>query len=258
MHKLSDSELKEFLDLKVLQYNRPEFITDDPIFIPHQFKLKEDIEISAFLTAVISWGNRQTILKSANKLMTLMDQSPAQFIMESGARDLDHLASFVHRTFNSEDCIFFISLIKRLYQDHGGLEKVFSQPVLQGLTIKESIIHFRKVFLQPLHPKRLEKHIADPGKNSSAKRINMFLRWMVRKDKNGVDFGIWRNLSPSCLYCPLDIHTGNVARKLGLIDRSANDWKTVELLTDRLRCFDPEDPVKYDFALFGLGIYEKF
>lgn len=241
-----------------MQYNRPEFITEDPIFIPHQFNLKEDIEISAFLTAVISWGNRQTILKNANKLMTLMDQSPAQFVMESGARDLDHLSSFVHRTFNSADCIFFIKLLKRIYQTHGGLENIFSQPVQEGLTLKDSIIHFRKIFLQPLHPKRLEKHIADPGKNSSAKRINMFLRWMVRKDKNGVDFGIWKNIKPSCLYCPLDIHTGNVGRKLGLIDRKANDWITVELLTDRLRCFDPDDPVKYDFALFGLGIYEKF
>jgi uncharacterized protein (TIGR02757 family) len=148
--------------------------------------------------------------------------------------------------------------LKRIYQIHGGLEIVFSQPVQQGLTIKESIIHFRKIFLQPKHPKRIEKHIADPGKNSSAKRINMFLRWMVRNDKNGVDFGIWKSIPSSCLCCPLDIHTGNVSRKLGLLDRSANDWNSVELLTDQLRSFDPDDPVKYDFALFGLGIYEKF
>ena len=258
MQKLSKSELKDFLDFKVLQYNRPEFIVDDPISIPHQFQLKEDIEISAFLTAVISWGNRQSILKSANKLMALMDRSPAQFIMNAGPRDLSHLASFVHRTFNGDDCIFFIKSLKSIYQIHGGLETFFSQPVQQGFTIKESIIRFRKIFLQPKHPKRVEKHIADPGKNSSAKRINMFLRWMVRNDKNGVDFGIWESIPSSSLYCPLDIHTGNVSRKLGLLDRLANDWKTVELLTDQLRSFDPDDPVKYDFALFGLGIYEKF
>ena len=250
------SDIKAFLDQKYLYYCHTEFISGDPISIPHLFSRKEDIEIAGFLTATISWGQRKTILKNANQLMKIMDYSPYEFVIQADENDLRALGLFKHRTFNGTDCIFFLKSLKNIYQKHGGLEQAF---IKKGNgEIKNSILNFRDIFFSIPHPARTVKHVADPSTGASAKRINMFLRWMVRKDKYGVDFGIWDSFRPSQLYCPLDIHTGNVARKLGLINHRQNDWRALEELMHHLRAFDPEDPVKYDFALFGLGIFEKF
>ena len=254
---LTISELHNFLEEKHDQYNRRGFIESDPISIPHQFSKKEDIEIAAFLTATIAWGNRKMIIKNANRLMKLMDRAPFDFIQNFTDDDLKPFETFVHRTFNGTDCIYFLKLLQNIYKNHGGLEGAFSFP-LESINIKESIISFHKLFFELEHQDRTRKHLANPEKNSAAKRINMFLRWMVRDDKRGVDFGIWKNIPTKNLLCPLDVHSGNVARKLGLLTRKANDWKAVEELTGNLRKFDVADPVKYDFALFGLGVFEKF
>jgi len=249
------AEIKELLEVKHDLYNRSSFIASDPVSIPHRFSRKEDIEISGFLTAAISWGQRKTILSSADKLLHLMEYSPMDFLIHFEDQDLNAFKKFVHRTFNGEDCIFFLSSLKNIYTHHGGLEKAFSG---HGPDVKDAITGFRKIFFSIPHPSRTVKHLADPSAGASAKRINMFLRWMVRKDMRGVDFGIWNAFNPSQLYCPLDVHTGNVARKLGLIKRKQNDWKALEELMVVLREFDPQDPVKYDFALFGLGMFEDF
>ena len=254
--ELSYQELFEFLEAKYEQYNRPEFIETDPISIPHRFTRKEDIEIAAFLTATISWGNRLSILKDADKLLGMMDHSPYEFILYSGRYETEKFESFYHRTFNGRDCIFFLESLKNIYQHHEGLESLFLQDDTTG--IKGALCCFRSTFLEIDHPRRSEKHIADPCRGASAKRLLMFLRWMARNDYRGVDFGLWNKISPSILMCPLDVHSGNVARKLGLLQRKQNDWKAVEELTENLRQFDPEDPVKYDFALFGLGVFEQF
>lgn len=246
--------LKELLDEKVFQYNNPRFIESDPIQIPHQFQLKQDIEIAAFLTATISWGNRKMIIKNAQRLMTIMGNSPYDYIMESKT-EIDE--KFVHRTFNEIDLNYFVKALRSIYKHHGGLEKVFSQYAAPG-DLQNSIHHFKKVFFEIEHPLRTMKHISDPNKGSAAKRINMFLRWMVRSDGAGVDFGIWKAISPSMLSCPLDVHSGNVARKLGLLHRKQNDAKALKELDVSLRSMDPIDPVKYDFALFGMGVFEKF
>jgi uncharacterized protein (TIGR02757 family) len=248
-------EIKELLDYKSNHYNRPDFIKDDPVSIPHQFTRKEDIEIAGFITAIISWGQRKTILNNANRLLKITGYSPYDFIINAGVNDFSAFGSFKHRTFNGTDCIFFFQSLKNIYLNHGGLENTFNTP---GDEIKSSITNFRKVFFEIPYPERSLKHIADPETGAAAKRINMFLRWMVRKDNKGVDFGIWNALSPSQLYCPLDVHTGNVARKLGLITRKQNDWKALEELMRHLQAFDPEDPVKYDYALFGMGVFENF
>jgi len=253
---LSFSELKEFLDQKQEEFNNPHFIEKDPISIPHQFTKKEDIEIAGFLTSIISWGNRTSIVKDANKLMGMMDCSPFEFILHATNSDIKSVKSFYHRTFNGDDCTFFLRSLTNIYQKHGGLETCFREINEQGAQVV--ISSFRKLFLETSHLKRSEKHISDPSKGSSAKKILMFLRWMVRNDNGGVDFGIWDQIHPSNLICPLDIHVGNVARKLDLLKRKSNDWQAAEELTANLRRFDPNDPVKYDFALFGLGIYEKF
>lgn len=255
---LSRQELYEFLEEKAALYNRPVFISHDPVSIPHGFNKKEDIEISGFLTAVISWGNRRSILTSATRLMMLMENSPFEFVTSAGEEDLQRFANYSHRTFNGTDCAYFIRSLQKIYREYGSLEAVFSKPLAEGLTIMESIVHFRDTFFSYYPPERSAKHISNAARNSAAKRINMFLRWMVRKDNRGVDFGIWQSIPPSALYCPLDIHTGNTARKLGLLSRKYNDWMAAEELTCNLRRFDPSDPVKYDFALFGLGIHEKF
>jgi uncharacterized protein (TIGR02757 family) len=249
-------QVKELLDLKADVYNSLDFIEDDPVSIPHLFSSKEDIEIAGFMAATISWGQRKTIIQNARKLMEAMDYSPFQFVCQASDSDYKEIRSFTHRTFNGTDCEFFLRSLGNIYNIHGGLEEVFTDRADPG--IRESILHFRNIFFSLHHPGRTEKHVADPSQGSAAKRINMFLRWMVRKDDRGVDFGIWKSISPSQLYCPLDIHTGNVARKLGLINRKQNDWKALEELMRHLREFDPEDPVKYDFALFGLGIFEDF
>lgn len=256
--QLSFNELYEFLEEKHNQYNHYSFIESDPVSIPHNFTKKEDIEISGFLTATISWGRRPMIIKNAMALMEKMDYSPYDFIINCEKKDLKHFEDFKHRTFNGEDCIFFLKSLKNIYINHSGLEYVFNAPEDSDHKIQTSILNFRKIFFELKHSKRVEKHISNPDSNSAAKRINMFLRWMVRKDNRKVDFGIWNEIKKSELICPLDVHTGNVARKLGLLIRNQNDWKAVNELTNKLKEFDENDPVKYDYALFGLGIFEGF
>lgn len=255
--KLNKKDLKEFLDSKTEFYNHPKFIESDPIQIPHQFSIKEDVEIAAFLTATISWGNRKSIIKNAHKMMDLLDNSPYDFVMNHSEADLEPLTSFVHRTFNGYDFIQFIESLKHIYTHHDGLETVFANNV-SNENLQPAIHQFKKLFFEVDHLPRTKKHVSDPLKNSAAKRINMFLRWMVRNDNNGVDFGIWNSISPSLLSCPLDVHSGNVARKLKLLKRKQNDAKALLELDTNLRKMDKQDPVKYDFALFGLGIFEGF
>lgn len=255
MHVLVD--LKVFLDKKAEQYNNTDFIQTDPIQIPHQFTKKEDIEISAFLVATIAWGQRKTIINNANKLMQWMDLAPYEFVMNASDDELSVLKDFKHRTFNGDDLLFFVQSLRRIYSDYGGMESLFKAKA-DATDMKESIYNFRTVFFDLAHQQRNEKHLSNPMAGSAAKRINMFLRWMVRKDNKGVDFGIWESISPALLSCPLDVHTGNIARKLGILKRNNNDWKAVEELDASLRSFDATDPVKYDFALFGLGAFEDF
>ncbi|WP_163515635.1 TIGR02757 family protein [Gelidibacter japonicus] len=250
-------ELKEFLEAKVEEYNHPRFIETDPIQIPHQFSKKEDIEIAGFLTATISWGNRKSIITNANKMMTLLNQSPFDYVMNHEASDLEKLRPFVHRTFNEDDLIQFIKSLNHIYKNHGGLEAVFYK-YSEEFSTQNAIHQFKKHFFEIEHLTRTQKHVSDPSKNSAAKRINMFLRWMVRDDNNGVDFGIWKSLTPAQLSCPLDVHSGNVARALGLLKRKQNDAKALKELDLALRKLDINDPVKYDFALFGLGVFEGF
>lgn len=254
---MKQTELKEFLDVKVLEYNSPEFIESDPIQIPHLFNKKEDIEISGFLTATIAWGNRKSIINNAKRMMEYMDHSPFDFVKNHQEQDLQSLLPFVHRTFNGTDFITFVKGLQHIYNNHHGLEQVFSVANKQT-SLQAAIHHFKKVFFEIEHLPRTQKHVSDPLKNSAAKRINMFLRWMVRTDQTGVDFGIWKTLSPSQLSCPLDVHSGNVARKLGLLKRKQNDAKALRELDENLRILDATDPVKYDFALFGLGVFEGF
>ncbi|QTD37691.1 TIGR02757 family protein [Polaribacter batillariae] len=250
-------ELKAFLDEKVILYNNPKFIESDPIQIPHRFSLKEDVEIAGFLTAIISWGNRTMIIKNASKMMELLDNSPYDFITNHQEKDLENLTGFVHRTFNHIDFQQFVKSLKHIYQNYNGLEEVLS--IKDHSTTYQTAIHqFKQYFFEVKHQQRTQKHISDPLKNSAAKRINMFLRWMVRNDKAGVDFGIWKSHNAAHLSCPLDVHSGNVARKLKLLPRKQNDWKAVAELDKNLRKLDSNDPVKYDFALFGLGVFEKF
>ncbi|RZS93647.1 TIGR02757 family protein [Aquimarina brevivitae] len=257
MKKLNKKELKEFLDEKAAFYEHPNFIETDPIQIPHQFSLKQDIEISGFLTATISWGNRKSILNNAHKLMNLLGNSPYDFVMSYNEDSLGELSSFVHRTFNGDDLKYFIKGLHHIYTTYGDLENFFVQ-YKEASYLQEAIHHFKKEFFTLSHLPRTQKHVSDPLKNSAAKRINMFLRWMVRNNKAGVDLGIWKGLSPAQLSCPLDVHSGNVARKLGLLQRKQNDAKALKALDTQLRKLDPHDPVKYDYALFGLGVFEKF
>ena len=254
---MKKAELKEFLDEKVILYNNPKFIDSDPIQIPHLFSKKEDIEIAGFLTAIISWGNRTMIIRNAHKMMELLDSSPHDFILNHQEKDLKSLEGFVHRTFNYIDFQQFIKSLQHIYVRHGGLETALAIQD-QTKTYQTAIHNFKTLFFEVQHQQRTQKHISDPLKNSAAKRINMFLRWMVRNDKSGVDFGVWQTHNPSFLSCPLDVHSGNVARKLKLLPRKQNDWKAVAELDKNLRSLDASDPVKYDFALFGLGVFEKF
>jgi uncharacterized protein (TIGR02757 family) len=255
--KLTKTDLKDFLDEKVELYNKPSFIECDPISIPHRFRRKEDIEISGFLAAAIAWGNRKMILRNAGRMMELLDGSPYEFIMTHREKDLARLDRFVHRTFNSDDFVYFINALKYIYKKKGGLELVFSN-FKTADSLQPAINQLHNIFFELPHLKRTERHLSDPFKGSAAKKINMFLRWMIRNDGKGVDFGIWDSISPSILSCPLDVHSGNVARKLGLLTRKQNDAKAVAELDIVLREFDKNDPVKYDFALFGLGVNEKF
>lgn len=257
MKTLNQEQLKEFLDLKVQLYNHPRFIESDPIQIPHQYSKKEDIEISGFLTATIAWGNRKSIINNAHRMMQLLDNSPHDFIMNHQEEDLKALLPFVHRTFNGEDLIQFVKSLQHIYKNHDGLEAVFAK-YSETHSTQKAIHQFKNHFFEIAHQTRSKKHVSDPLKNSAAKRINMFLRWMVRNDANEVDFGVWNRLSPAQLSCPLDVHSGTVARKLGLLSRKQNDAKALNELDTNLRFLDKTDPVKYDFALFGLGVFEKF
>ena len=254
---MNKNELKKFLDTKAKAFERIHFLDHDPIKIPHQFKKKEDIEITGFIIATIAWGNRISIIKSGNKIVQLMGNDPYSFVMNYQKSDLKHFSKFVHRTFNELDLKYFMSALRHIYLNHGGLEASFSK----GDDLKnmyQNIHLFKKAFFELDHLRRTEKHVSDPLKGSASKRLNMFLRWMVRDAKNGVDFGIWKCIKPAQLSCPLDVHSGNVARNLGILKRRQNDHKALIELDTVLREFDPFDPVKYDFALFGLGVYEGF
>lgn len=254
---IPENELKDFLDSKVIQYNTIDFIEADPISVPHRYSLKEDVEIAGFLASTIAWGNRKMITKNGHRMMDLLGNSPFDFVMNHNEWQLERLDGFVHRTFNSDDFKYFINALKHIYTNKGGLENIFTQN--QTETSLQPAIHiFNKAFFEIPHQTRTRKHIADPYKGSVAKRINMCLRWFVRNDNSGVDLGIWKGISPSKLSCPLDVHSGNVARKLGLLERKQNDGKALSELDSNLRFLDPTDPVKYDFALFGLGIFEGF
>lgn len=256
-NSLSREDLKSFLEEKVDQYNRPSFIETDPISIPHRFSVKEDIEIAGFLAATIAWGNRKMILRNASRMMELMDDAPFDFILNHQESDLGRLNGFVHRTFNSADFEFFIRSLRNIYNKHDGLEGIFNR-FKTDQSLQPAIHMLSCIFFELPHQGRTLRHVSDTFRGSAAKKINMYLRWMVRSDNRGVDFGIWKSISPSILSCPLDVHSGNVARKLGLINRKQNDARTVNELDGRLREMDPADPVKYDFALFGLGVFEGF
>ncbi len=245
--------LKIYLENIVKKYNEKWFIMQDPISIPHKFSKKEDIEIAGFMTATISWGQRAAILKKANLLTELMDESPYDFLINASSKKFSRFNSYVYRTFNNEDCQYFISALREIYLNYGGLEDVFTKGYEIDKSIYTTLVHFRSVFMSFEPLKRTEKHLANVIKGSAAKRLNMFLRWMVRDD-GVVDFGLWKNISKSDLMIPLDVHVGRVARSLGLLERKQNDWKAVVELTSKLKELSPDDPVKYDYALFGLGV----
>lgn len=255
---MNKKELKAFLDMYVQKYNKPSFIASDPISIPHLFTDKRDREIAGFLAASIAWGQRTTILNNAKKLMQWMDFAPFQFITQHAEADLKPFAGFVHRTLNGDDMLYFISALKNVYAVYGDMEALFLEGIRQDGEMYTAISHFRHFFLSSEHLKRTEKHVPNPASGAAAKRLNMFLRWMVRTDEEGVDFGCWSSVPPSALLCPLDVHSGRTARKLGLLTRSQDDRKAVEELTGSLRLLCPKDPVQYDFALYGLGVFEKF
>ena len=278
-------ELKNFLDAKVAQYNQPGFITNDPVCIPHLFTTRQDIEISGFFAAILAWGQRKTIINKCKELLDRMDNAPFDFVKNHSDNDLKRLLNFKHRTFNDTDLLYFISFFKAHYSRYQSLEQAFipaqdvfrsdyleissshgeislsSEVCLSGnlhFNIEQALNHFRKYFFSlEDYPQRTKKHISSPLQKSTCKRLNMFLRWMVRQDHHGVDFGIWQTIKPESLICPCDVHVDRVGRLLGLIKRKQTDWTTALELTQSLRQFDALDPVKYDFALFGLGVEGK-
>ncbi|MEQ8423468.1 MAG: TIGR02757 family protein [Cyclobacteriaceae bacterium] len=251
-------ELKSFLDDRVAVYNQPGFIENDPIAIPHSYSLKQDVEITGFFVAMLAWGQRKTIINKSKELFSLMGNAPYDFMVNHTLSDLKALAKFKHRTFNNTDCLYFIRFLGEHYKKHNSLESAF--PIDKGDEhVGNALVKFHNTFFSlEDYPPRTRKHVATPDRKSACKRVNMFLRWMVRKDNKGVDFGIWNTISPTQLICPCDLHVERVARKLNLIKRKPMDWLTAVELTKALKEFDPADPVKYDFALFGLGIEEKF
>jgi len=251
------NNLQLFLDSKVAQYNQPNFIEDDPIIIPHQFEKKQDIEIMGFFAAILAWGQRKTIINKCRELIERMDNSPFDFIQNHQETDLKALLGFKHRTFNDTDLLYFIVFFKQHYQQYESLEDAFYAG--KNSTAETMLNHFRSYFFSlPDFPRRTIKHVSSPQQKSTCKRLNMFLRWMVRKDNCGVDFGLWQKIKPADLICPCDLHVDRIARKLKLINRKQTDWQTALELTEKLREFDPKDPAKYDFALFGLGIEERW
>ena len=251
------SQMKRYLEDLATKFNNSGFILHDPVSIPHRYNNPDDIEISGLLTATIAWGRRDLILKSADRLMGLMGNEPALFIKTAGEKEIEKLGNFVHRTFNGRDTVTFIRSLRNIYLEYGSLEAIVAEGLDKGSSMKDAIIHLHRVFFSLPHDHAVERHLSDVSKGSAGKKINMFFRWMIRNDNHGVDFGIWKSISPSMLYIPLDLHAGNTARRLGLLTRKQNDWKAVEELTSVLRMFDPEDPVKYDFALFGAGVNKE-
>jgi uncharacterized protein (TIGR02757 family) len=257
---MEQESLKEFLDRKVDEYNRPSFIEHDPVSIPHLFSERQDIEIAGFFASIFAWGNRTAIINKSKELMKLMDDSPYEFIINHSEKDLKRLLQFKHRTFNTTDLLYFILFLKHHYRQSKTLETAFSNWMdRKDETIEKALIGFHDYFFSLKDaPVRTKKHIATPKRNSTCKRLNMFLRWMVRGDNCGVDFGIWNTISSPQLICPIDVHVARVAKRFNLVARKQIDWQTALELTARLKKFDPNDPVKYDFALFGLGVVEKF
>ena len=255
------SDLRSFLDKKVDEYNRRSFIKDDPVCIPHLFSKREDIEIAAFFAATFSWGNRITIINKSRELLQLMDNAPYEFITGHIEKDLQKLQQFKHRTFNPTDLLYFISFLRHHYAENKSLESAFfnSETISSSKPVEAVLTHFHQYFFSlPDAPVRTAKHVSTPAKNSACKRLNMFLRWMVRRDRRGVDFGLWKKIEPSHLICPLDVHVARVARHFKLLERKATDWNAAKELTAHLREMDPDDPVKYDFALFGLGVMKEY
>jgi uncharacterized protein (TIGR02757 family) len=255
-----NQQIKDFLDEKVALYNRPNFIELDPISIPHRFQKKQDIEVAGFFAAILAWGQRKTILNKCNELLARMDDAPHDFLVNHSEGDLKAFLGFKHRTFNEVDALYFIHFLSWFYRQQDSLEEAFLIGQSGAVDSMESmLIQFQRHFFSLEDaPSRTKKHISSPATRSACKRINMYLRWMVRQDDQGVDFGIWKGISPAQLICPCDLHVDRVGRKLGLITRKQTDWGTAVELTQVLRSFDAEDPVKYDFALFGLGVEEKF
>lgn len=252
---------KEFLDSKVAQYNQPSFIPFDPVSIPHLFSKQQDIEIAAFFAAVFAWGNRTTIINKSREVMKRMDDAPHDFILHHTDHDLQALLHFKHRTFNATDLLYFIHFLQHHYRSHKSLEAAFTLHLNNESDniIEQALIHFHHYFFSLEEaPLRTKKHVATPEKKSNCKRLNMFLRWMVRKDNYGVDFGIWNELKPSQLICPVDVHVARVAKRFNLLQRKQTDWNAAVELTRYLRTLDADDPIKYDFALFGLGVIEKY
>ena len=252
-------DLKNYLDDCVERFEKPDFIADDPIGIPHRFTKQQDIEIIAFWASILAWGQRKSIINSANRLVELMDGSPHDFILNHEERDRAPFESFKHRTFQTLDTLYFLEFFQQYYKKNASLETAFSRHLTKDcITTEKALIGFHNDFFNLEDaPQRTRKHIATPERGSTCKRLNMFLRWMVRSNEKGVDFGLWKNISSSQLLIPLDVHVERVARKFSMLEREKTDWKTVIELTENLRQFDPNDPVKYDFALFGIGILEK-
>jgi uncharacterized protein (TIGR02757 family) len=261
---MNENKLKDFLDSKAERYNQSSFIKDDPICIPHLFTKKQDIEIAGFFAATFAWGNRTTIINKSKELMQLMEMQPHEFCLNHDLKGLKRLTGFKHRTFNTTDLLYFVEFLKYHYSRHESLEAAFLNNVSKDFYnekgfIEAALICFHHYFFSMEHvPARTKKHIATPEKKSNCKRLNMFLRWMVRKDEKGVDFGIWNYIKPSQLICPIDVHVARVAKHVGLLQRKQIDWRAALELTEYLRTLDPLDPVKYDFALFGLGVIEKY
>lgn len=251
---MNSEKLKALLEEKYDKFNTTSFLEQDPLGIPHRFNRKQDIEISGFFAAILAWGNRKSIITNCSKLMHLMEEAPYEFVTSHSPTDLKRFEKFVHRTFNSTDLLFMIEAFKTIYSNFNSLEPLFV-PHKSDNTVKSGLENFHKyLFELPYAPLRSKKHIATPAKKSACKRLNMYLRWMVRSDSRGVDFGIWNSIKPAQLICPLDVHVLRTANELKLLNTSKSDWQTAELLTSKLRKFDPIDPVKYDFALFGMGL----
>ncbi len=255
---MKKTDIKDFLEEKYRLFASPTFLETDPIQIPRSYSRKEDIEIAGFLAATLSWGQRPQIILFVKSMLGHMGESPYEFIMDASSTDLKPLSKFYYRTFNGIDCLAFIKSLQRIYRNKLSIHQLFVEGYEKEQTVKGAITHFRTAFLNDDFPTRSQKHISNPMAGSAAKRLNMYLRWMVRPPKEGVDLGLWPEIPSSALMLPLDLHSSRVARSLGLLNRKQNDWKAVEEVTQNLRIFDSNDPVKYDFALFGLGVFEKF